>query len=319
MPPDMTDAKADALKLPSFLVIGAQKAGTTALYHYLDQHPEVYMSPEKEPHFFAFEGRELDYRGPRDVEVLRHMVVTDLEEYRRLFAGAGEARAVGEASAMYLYLPGTAGRIKHHVPEVRLVAVLRDPAERAYSAFTHMIRDGREPLADFAAALEAEDRRVEENWGPIWHYRRMGYYHEQLSRYYELFEEDQIRVYLYEDLRERPEAVLADIFHFLEVDDAFVADTSERYNVSGTHRSRTMRGLHDFLLRPHPLKKALKPLFPEKTRRRLVGGALNRIRARNLEKPPLPPEVRRELVEGYREDVEKLQGLIGRDLSGWLR
>ncbi|TCJ15264.1 sulfotransferase [Rubrobacter taiwanensis] len=307
------------MTLPDFLIIGAQKAGTTALYRYLSRHPEIYMSPIKEPHFFAFEGREPDYRGPRDAEILRHMVVSDPGEYRALFDEASGERALGEASAMYLYLPGTAERIKRHVPEVRLIAVLRDPAERAYSAFTHMVRDGREPEPDFARALELEEERIRLSWGPIWHYRRAGYYHEQLSRYYALFDPAQIRVYLYEDLDRDASGTLRDIFGFLGVDENHAVDTSGRYNVSGVPRSRTLHALHDFLLRPNRFKAALRPLFPKRLRRRLVEGALERIRSRNLEKPPFPPEVRRDLVAGYREDILRLEELIGRDLSGWLR
>jgi hypothetical protein len=295
--------------LPNFLIIGAQKAGTTSLYYYLKQHPEVYMSPEKETHFFSYLDEEPVHGGPGRPATA---IIRDLAEYRRLFAGVAGERAVGEASPSYLYNERAPQRIGAYLPEAKLVAVLRQPADRAYSNFLHCLRSGREPLADFAAALEAEDRRVEENWGPLWHYRRKGYYHEQLSRYYELFEEDQIRVYLYEDLRERPEAVLADIFHFLEVDDAFVADTSERYNVSGVPRSRAARALVTRLNSVLPaVKPVLQRVLPYRVRQKIKG--------RVFEKPPgISPEVRAQLTEEYREDVEKLQGLIGRDLSGWL-
>ncbi len=307
------------MTMPNFLVIGAQKAGTTALYHYLNQHPQIFMSPVKEPHFFAFEGKELDFRGPYDREVLGHMVVSDEGAYRALFDGAGGERAWGEASSMYLYLEEAVERIKRHTPEARLIAVLRNPVERAYSSFLHMVRDGREPIPDFGKALEAEEERIKGNWSPIWHYRRMGFYYEQLVRYYEAFGLEQVKVRLYEDLDSDPLGVLRDIHGFLGVDPAFVPDVSARYNVSGVPKSKRLHALHKFLLRQNPVKVVLKPFFPKKLRRRLVEGSLNALRNRNLVKPPFPEEVRRALIGDYKEDVLKLQELIGRDLSRWLR
>ena len=306
-------------RMPNFLVVGAQKAGTTALYQYLKQHPDVYMSPVKEPHFFAFEGRDLDYRGPRDRETLGHMVVRDEGAYRELFAGAGGEKARGEASAMYLYMEEAVGGIGRHAPDAKLLAVLRNPVDRAYSSFLHMVRDGREPIPDFGRALAAEEGRISGNWSPIWHYRRMGFYHEQVLRYREAFGPRNLRVFLYEDLEGDPGGVLRDIYEFIGVDPSFVPDVSSRYNVSGVPKSKGLHALHRFLLRPNPVKAAFKPFFPKGLRRRMVEGSLNTLRNRNLVKPPFPEEVRRDLIEGYREDVAKLETLIGRDLSGWLR
>lgn len=305
------------MTMPNFLIIGAAKAGTTSLYLYLGQHPQVYMSSIKEPHFFALEGEDLDFRGPGDREALSRMVViNNVEAYRSLFEGVSGEKAVGEASAMYLHSEKAPGRIRYYVPEARLIAILRDPVERAYSSFLHMRRDGREPLSDFAQALEAEEGRIRDGWAPNWHYKRTGYYHEQLSRYFEVFGREQIRVYLYEDLKTDPLGMLRDVYGFLGVDDAFVPDVSMRHNVSGVPKNER---LHAFLLRPHPVKTALKSFFPKKLRRRLVPGSLNALRNWNLVKPPFPEEVRRELKETYREDVLRLQDLIGRDLSSWLK
>lgn len=304
-------------QMPNFLIVGAQKAGTTALYQYLGQHPDVYMSPIKEPHFFAFESRDLDFRGPRDRETLGHMVVKDERAYRELFADAGE-KARGEASAMYLYMEEAVGGIGRHAPDAKLVAVLRSPADRAYSSFLHMVRDGREPISDFGEALAAEEERIAGNWSPIWHYRRMGFYHEQISRYREAFGPERLRVYLYEDLERNPEGVLRDIHEFIGVDSSFVPDVSSRYNASGVPKSKRLHALHRFLLRPNPVKAAFKPFFPKKLRRRMVEGSLNTLRNRNLVKPPFPEEVRRSLIKGYTEDVARLETLIRRDLSGWL-
>lgn len=290
---------------PNFFVVGAQKAGTTSLYYYLKQHPEVYMSPVKEPHFFDHGGERRSFGGPGRVPGPEF---STFEEYLGLFEGARGERAIGEASPTYLYLPEAAERIKRHVPEAKLIAVLRDPADRAYSAFLHAVRGGREPLGDFSEALREEEGRIRDGWHHLYHYRSRGYYHQQLSRFYGLFGQDRVRVYLYEDLRADPVGVARDIFRFLEVDDSFVPDMSVRYNATGVPRNRAVTALVKAFNRLTP---ALKKVLPFEARQRVKGVIFTK-------PPPLPKEARGELVEAYREDVLALQGLIGRDLSGWL-
>jgi Sulfotransferase family len=301
------------MTMPNFLIVGAGKAGTTALYRYLGQHPQIYLSPVKETNFFALQGEKADFRGPGVQERINSWSVTDVESYRALFNRVSGEEAIGEASPLYLYSPKAPRRIRHHLPDVKLVAVLRDPAERAHSAFVHMVREAREPFTDFELALNEEEARVEDNWPWIWHYERVGFYNEQLRRYFDLFDREQVRVYLYEDLGADPVGVLKDIFRFLGVDDESVPDVSVRHNLGGVPKSTAV---HSFLKRPNPLKNAIKPLIPSGPRKRMVA----KLRNRNLRAAPrLAPEVRRRLVGAYREDVLGLQDLIGRDLSGWLK
>jgi hypothetical protein len=290
--------------LPNFLIIGAAKSGTTSLYYYLKQHPDVFMSPVKEPNFFAVKGKEPGFRNRGGYKPPGEK--TTLEEYEALFAGVTDEKAIGEASPQYLRNPEAPARIRHHVPEAKLVAVLRDPAERAYSAYLMQVRNEREKR-DFARALEKKEAA---NWV------QAGFYHAHLLRYYELFDREQIRVYLYEDLKEDPAGMVQDIFRFLGVDDSFVPDISLRHNAGGVRRSGALyRAVHIAVMRPNPIRQALKPLLPERLRKRLFEGLRDRV----LHKaPPLPVEQRMELVELYREDILKLESLIGRDLSGWL-
>lgn len=298
--------------MPNFLIIGAAKSGTTSLYHYLNQHPHVYMSPVKETNFFALEGEKANFRGPGADERINRWSVTDLEAYHKLFEGAAEERALGEASPLYLYSAKAVARIKHHVPEAKLIVVLRNPADRAYSSFLHVVLNGREPYKEFGRALEAESERIRANWDWIWHYKNMGFYHDQLSRYYEAFGPEQMKVYLYEDLNRDPGGVVRSAFEFLGVDASFTPQAPARYNVTGVPRSGL---LNDLLRKKNPLKSAVRPFLPKKFRRRLLINLQNRI----LVKPPFPEDVRGRLVAGFREDVSKLQDLIGRDLSGWLK
>lgn len=295
------------MSMPNFLIIGAAKAGTTALYNYLKQHPQIYMSPEKEPKFFALEGEKLDFCGPGDREKINRSSITDIEAYRTLFQGVSNETAIGEASPLYLYSPKAPERIRHYIPNAKLIAILRDPVERAYSGYMMHVGEGRETLTDFAQALQAEEMRIRNNWG--WgHYVSVGFYYAQLKRYFDTFNQDQIRVYLYEDLQANPIGLLQDIFRFLGVDETFVPDISIRHNVTGIPKNNVLRALLQSL---NPVKPVFKLFLPAMLS--------HYIKKQTFVKPPsLSPELRRQLIEVYREDILKLQYLIQYDLSKWL-
>ena len=195
---------------------------------------------------------------------------------------------------------------------MKLVAVLRDPVDRAYSNYLHKVRDGVEPLASFAAAIEAEPERIREGWRYTWHYLSRSLYFAQLRPYYRLFPENQIRVLLFEDLCARPERLFGDLFGFLGVDEDFRPDMSLRLQATGVPRSRA---LADFIQRPSFVKTAYRRVLPSRYRRRVTKG----LEGLNLRKPALADPLRQELRAAYREDVERLQDLIGRDLSHWFR
>ena len=209
---------------------GAAKAGTTALYHYLGQHPQICMSRTKETNFLALKDDPLDFRGPGDRDFISRFSVTTLDGYREQFRGCEAKPAIGEASPLYLYSPRAVGLIGEVVPDAKLIAILRNPIDRAYSAFLHLVRDGRETVLDFGEALRLEDERIRDGWEHIWHYRRMGYYFAQLNRYYQLFDPSRIKVYLYHDFKSDPLAVLRDLFRFLGVDESFTPDVSTQHN-----------------------------------------------------------------------------------------
>jgi hypothetical protein len=291
------------MMMPNFLVIGAMKSGTTALYYYLEQHPEVYMSPVKEPDFFSSRG----HKNAGDT-------ITHLEAYQDLFRGVSGEKAIGEASHSYLYEPRAAAEIRRFIPEAKLIAILRNPTDRAYSHFLHMVRNGTEPLGDFAQALREDEVGVctERTFQD---YIGRGLYCLQLKRYFETFPREQMRVYLYEDLSSAPASTVQDAFRFLEVEDSFVPDVTLRRNVSGFPRYKSL----DSLLRSQSrVKHAVKIYLPARLRWRL-SQAFDQLKTRNLVgPPPVHPEVRRQLIEVYREDVLQLQELIHRDLSGWL-
>ena len=297
-----------AMTMPNFLVLGTAKAGTTALHRYFIQHPEIYMSQPKELRFFPFENQQPNFRGPGDE---KWAYITNLEDYSTYFSAGADYRVRGEAAPIYLYHARTPERIRHHIPHAKLIAILRHPTDRAYSHYLIMKRDGYEPL-NFREALVAEDQRVAANWSPNRHYRRRGFYTQQLQTYFDMFKSEQIAIYLYDDFVRDPLRFMQTIFRFLDVDDTFVPDMSERYNESKLLRSPA---LHDFLAERRPSKDLLKPLIPFRIRKRIK----HHRNSRNLAKPPLAPELRRHLTEGYRDDIRKLQDMLQRDLSHWLK
>ncbi len=302
------------MPVPNFFVIGAAKAGTTALYDCLKQHPDIYMSPVKEPYFFAYEGEPPIYPGPAGT-YFRRVAVWRPRDYMLLFAGATKQRAIGEASAIYLRSPLAARRIRRNLPYSRLVAILRHPAERAYSHYTFMVQHQVEPARTFSEALMREVPRMQAGWFPGFFYQANGYYYAQLSVYGELFPREQIKVYLYEDWRDTPQAMLRDLFCFLEVDTGFVPAIRQ----SNVTRLPSSRRLHRLAVAPDRIERRLAPFLPARARRAIVS-AVRRFDDRyNLAPPPLDPEIRARLTAGYREDILKLQDLIGRDLSHWMR
>lgn len=293
------------MTMPNFLIIGAMKSGTTAVYYYLEQHPQIYMSPVKEPNFFCSGGEQGSHSES----------ITRIGAYQYLFKGVSDERAIGEASHCYLYEPQAVARIQHHLPNAKLIAILRNPVDRAYAHFLHMVRNGSEPLTDFALAIQEEEtgayhKRSSQD------YIGRGLYYDQLKRYFDMFDRAQVKVYLYEDLSNATLDTLRDIFRFLGVDDSFVPDISLRRNVSGYAKYKTV---DRFLTKPSVVKEILKIYLPARLRWQL-SRVFDDLKTRNLvQPPPVQPEVRRQLVKVYREDILRLQELIHRDLSEWLK
>ncbi|MDT5271644.1 MAG: hypothetical protein QOH49_3830 [Acidobacteriota bacterium] len=267
------------------------------------------MSTPKELRFFPFEDRQPDFSGPGDKEDMEKTVKT-IEDYQAHFTEGAHFPARGESSPLYMYYPRAAERIRHYIPDAKLIAILRHPADRAYSQYLMKVRDWRERL-NFADALAAEEQRILDGWSHHWHFRQRGFYAAQLRPYFDLFKREQFRIYLYEDYVADPVGLMQDIFRFLNVDDSFVPDMSVRHNESKLPRSRA---LQTFLTEPRASKNFVK-MFVQARWSRRIGNSLRR---KNLTKPSLSAELRRQLTEVYREDIKELQEMLGRDLSHWL-
>lgn len=295
---------------PNFLLIGAAKAGTTSMQNYMNQHPDVFMARAKECHHFLFPAGEPNFVGPGDDAGFNRGVISGRDGYSRLFMHARGKRAIGESSVYYLYQPEAIRRSQEYRADMRYIALLREPGSRARSAFAHHRRDAREPCATLAAALAAEQSRIESGWAYGWHYAAAGDYVPQVSRILELVPREQVLFILYEDFARDPAIALRRAFAFLGVDPDFHVDTRIIYNASGLPR---MKWLNRRLISDDSRgKKVVKSIMP-----RDVGIALKH-RALRWNLSPADEKAHNPRLQ-YNTDTWRLRlrELTGLNISYW--
>lgn len=299
---------------PDFLVIGAAKSGTTALDEFLRRHPDARLPSVREPNHFAFVDDPPDLRDHRGrPAALTRTTITDPAAYRRAFPSPGPHTRAGETSPAYLYVPGTAERIARVRPDVRLVAILREPGARAFSAYQHLRREGREPLT-FRQALDAEPERIAQRWGLLWRYVDTGRYGSQLLRYLDVFPREQVLLLRHDELTRDPSGTLRRVLGFVGLDPDVDLDTSGRFNVSGVPRSRF---LHAVTNPPAGVRRAVARLVPTGIAERLRG-AQARALSRNLEKVEADPADLARVRQALADQTRVLADLTGWDLASWL-
>lgn len=300
--------------IPNFLIVGAAKSGTTSLWHYLKQHPEVFMSVPKEPLFFVSSYyQSLNPKDPK-FKLLKSVLRPTLDEYLDLFYGVKNEKAIGEASMPYLYHYDLAiPAIKKHIGDCKIIIVLRNPVQRAFSAYTFLLRD-LEETASFESCLELEEKRKNDNWSMSHFYKGAGLFYSQVRAYIEHFKE--VKIYLFEELKNHTLEIVKDIYAFLGVDTTFLPDINTKHNISGIPQNML---IHKFITEPNALKDFLRPgikwFIPETKRRRWIEG----LREKNLIKPEMSPETHQELINYFHDDILMLQELINKDLNHWLK
>lgn len=301
---------------PNFFIVGSAKAGSTSLVHYLAQHPEVFMPSgdfsRKEPAHFC------DPIPPWQAQY------KDFNNYLRLFEEAGHCKAIGEASVTYLISAGAEERIHAKYPHAKIIIILRNPADRAYSWYTFMCQFGVEGEPSFERALAEEAQRAadvqfqRENW--VWHsmvqYFKFGLCADDIARFLRRFPKKQMHFLLFEDLKKRPLETTRAVFEFLEVDPAFTPNF--------TIQNPTYMPLSVVLQHAIAKRTRLPPAGVATLPPRLIDkygyptvGILNLLLGKLL-KRGLNPVTRRELLNRYREDIARTEALIGRSLDTWL-
>lgn len=293
---------------PDFLLVGAAKSGTSSLDKYLSQHPDIFIPAKKEAHFFSTPDFPDQFTGPGD-EGMNRYTLRSWQEYQSLFDKVHNHKAVGESSVFYLYYPGTAERIVRTIPKARILILLRNPVDRAYSAYMHLVRDGRETL-DFEQSLALEAQRKASHYEPMWLYKELGMYSGQVRQYLKHFDRRAVKVVLFEEFVRDPQSAMEQIFDFLGVDTDVHVDTGLRVNESGVPK---LRWVYEFIARPHPLKELIKPLFSQRNRERLGARATSLV----LQKQTMSQATRDELTQYFAADIHMLEYLLDRDLSIW--
>ncbi|NJK48126.1 sulfotransferase [Candidatus Gracilibacteria bacterium] len=293
------------MKLPNFLIVGVQKAGTTSIYNYLNEHPQVYMSPIKETNFLAKDWETID------PELDKKQKTRTFEQYCLLFQNVKDEIAIGEASPNYLFHYQTsANRIQRYVPNAKLIAILRDPAERAYSDYLMHVRD----CVGYRSLSEQIKYSAHKSF-----MLRKGFYYEPLKHYINTFGKQQIKIYLYKDLCQSPFDFMKSIYQFIGVKDSFQANVSKKVQVAQIPKNKIV---NELLSKPNFIRSSIakiaKYILPSKSRKNLRQ-SLIKFNSQDKKQAPLSAEDRQKLIEFYREDILRLQDLIQRDLSFWLQ
>jgi len=307
--------------LPNFILAGALKSGTTSLYHYLNEHPQIYMARIKEPRFFIssalLKKEKLNNKFLRPYALVP---VNNLEDYKSLYSNVKNEIAVGEASPQYLFTyETTIPLIKKHLGDLKIIIILRNPINRAYSAYKHNRRYTphtkhlNEKLS-FIDALKIEDARIKtRNFSMMYYYKTMGLYYNQVKSYKDNF--SQVLVFNFEDLVNDPLSLIKKIYTFLEVDNNFMPNVEVKYNIA---RSKNSNFIHKAFLN-----------FNNKTRMKIVqkigkivgnhnlGKIVNFLIKKDKSKPDEYCKIF--LINEFREDILKLENLINEDLQDWLK
>jgi len=291
------------LRKPDFFIAGAAKSGTTSLWVYLKQHPEIFMPAKlvsKEPSYYC-----------------HGYGATDYQDYCSLFQDAGPGQMAGEASTAYLAAPESPGWIREDVPDAKIIIVLRNPVDRAYSLYRWMVNHGYESTHPFEKALSMESKRMNdasfEASNPQYFYNYLyfhsGLYSQQIERYQSAFPDAQLKIILLDDLKNKPEQVVKDVFSFLGVDDTFKPEIK-------VHNKAELKPA---LIGMHMALKAISDRHKYTRIDRVVSHLFSmNMKLLKLRWPRLAQETRQELLEKYKADISKTEGLIRQDLSAWL-
>ena len=298
------------MRYPQFIVAGTARAGTTSLNSYLLQHPEIYLPVVKEPCFYTFAGEKIDYKNGKFAFAL-----TSIEDYAKLYKKALQSQITGDISTPYLYKhQKTIHNLKKFHDDyssIKIIIILRNPTDRAYSQYLWRVRDGREELT-FEQAIAAEPQRMKENYSFDYFYVDRGMYFEQVKAYIENFKS--VKIVLFEDLKDRTSETLASICDFLNVDNEFVFVKRTEQNASFLPKSTLLNKL---LTIESKTKFKLLSRIPENVRT-TIKEQFMRLNSSEKKNPEMSPLTREKLKNIYREDLIKLEKLIARDLSSWM-
>ncbi|VAW53756.1 hypothetical protein MNBD_GAMMA05-1253 [hydrothermal vent metagenome] len=294
---------------PNLFIIGAPKTGSTSLYHYLADHPQVYLSTDKEPHFFS---QDLRAQCQQLHGKMIKFNYSDISEYEALFENAGDHKILGETSTSYLYSTDAAENIHQYNPDAKIIAILRSPVELLHSWYHYISYTSEEPAKTFpeALSLEASRKRDLKNIpDSVWYpqrifYRELVNFDQQLQRYYDLFDHDNIKVLLTEDMQADPAGLYDEVLDFLSLD-KHTPDFS-RHNVYQDIRFKKLKWIIDNYL--SPVKNAVNnsDSFISKSLRAIYNHSMSK----DEQRPSIEVDINQQLKEEFRPMVERTEKLV---------
>ncbi|MGN6616906.1 MAG: sulfotransferase family protein [Ilyomonas sp.] len=289
-------------KKPNFFIVGAPKAGTTSLYHYLEQHPEIYMSPIKETNYFSrpeINSSGLFYKKKNEWTI---------DQYAEQFEGLTTEKAIGEASVSYLFYPNVPYKIKQFNPDAKIIIMLRNPIDRGFS---HYLMDRRVGFTNLSYEDIVYRKEFEKNNTRFFYqqYVELGMYYSQIKRYLDIFSPEKVKILYFEDVIKDIEMVVKEVYKFLGVDDKFMAETEKKFNTFQSAKSPLIAKLYA----QKRIRKVIKRLVG-------IGGEalMKRFLFSRENKPVMSPNLKRELIDIYKADVLKTGELLNKDLSNWI-
>ncbi len=299
------------MKLPNFTIAGFAKCGTTSLYHYLEEHPEVFLPKRKELHYFTYDKvlRHKD-KGPKDAEMHKFHTRT-FNEYKAQYTTVKAEKAIGDISPTYalyddglVYLKNTLGA------DTKMIVVVRDPIKRAYSNYLHLIRENRE-TESFYDALQLESERQEKGYSNFWYYKFISSYYQHIKRLKGQFED--VLVVTFEEFMQNPEKGIKEIYSFLEVDDTFIPENiGTRFNPGGLYKKNI---LTSFIFERSKLNSFVKSIIPLNSRvKKIAHSVTNKFKT---ETPPVDKKSEEFLVDYFKSDVLKLKSEFGVKTEHW--
>jgi hypothetical protein len=298
------------MRKTDFFIVGAPKSGTSALYTYLKAHPEVYL-PKKEIYYFC---SDLTFRTPAIPE----------DTYLSYYTKVTTEKAVGDASVYYLLSNKAATRIKEFNSQAKIIIMLRNPLDMVYSLHSQLLSNGDETIENFEDALAAEKSRVIGERVPSFHkcpreafyYSQVAKYYEQVKQYKEVFDEQHLHIMFFDDFKKNAKEEYHKVLDFLQIERA-LPESFETVNPNKVSRNKAF--LKFLVNPPNIIKKAGKIILPHHSaRREWVIDKLWGMNTKYIARKPMSLETRIKLKGIYKEDIERLQSLINKDLSSWL-
>ena len=300
---------------PNFLIVGAAKSGSTSLYQYLSQHPEIFMPVNKEPNYFVAEYQQKMTKHCPSYKIDMNRMVFDKNAYYNLFKKATpEHKSIGEASVTYLFKPEFAiPKIKKELGDPKIIIILRNPIKRAFSHYSYACELGLETLS-FEDALDAEDNRLKNNWSSTFAYINQGLFYNQVKAFKKAFTD--VHILTLDDFVKKNQLELKKIYTFLNIENSFKNKFQENFNVSGQPKIKL---LHKYLVQGNVVKNKIKSIASLFVSDEKLRKFARKLRTMNQGDKLLISEFdHQRLKEVYKDDINSLSQLLKLDLTNWL-